>query len=92
MTREIAVICASPPGANTGMASVDLAFRHLSVKHGFAERVRYYRLYPAAPTEANDGGYALIPERNDEWWSSRAAIVPPKPPIGASRATTSPIE
>ena len=37
MQREIAAICASPPGLNPGMESVDRALLDLAERHGFAD-------------------------------------------------------
>jgi hypothetical protein len=69
MDREIAVICASPPGFNPGMDSVDRALVYLGQKHGFGGRLRFYRLYAAA--HAGGGGeetgipYAILPATPD---------------------------
>lgn len=47
MTKKIHVICASPPGVNPGMESVDRGFEAFSKRHGLVDRVEYHRLYPA---------------------------------------------
>jgi hypothetical protein len=48
MSTDIAVICASPPGVNPGMNSVDLAFSHFARRRGFLDRVKFYQLYPSS--------------------------------------------
>jgi hypothetical protein len=56
MTPPIAVVCATQPGANPGMASVDFAFARLASQLGLDDRFRLYRLYPSeAPVPVIDG-------------------------------------
>src|SRR5258706_2932314 len=77
MGRDIAVVCAPPPGINVGMYSVDLGFQHLSKKHGFWDRIQYYRLYPSiqpSPIEDIESSYRIIPS-GDEFFQSHRAII-----------------
>jgi hypothetical protein len=76
MPRDIAVICASPPGFNAGMYSVDLGFRLLAQKYGFLDRVQAYQLYPAGnPVAAGmENPYLTIPS-DDDFFRSQQAII-----------------
>jgi hypothetical protein len=78
MDRELAVICASPPGINPGMESVDLALLQLAEKYGFRARLQFYRLYPAQAasrsTEAGGISYSTIPS-GDDFFKSKQAVI-----------------
>lgn len=78
MTPDIAVICASPPGINPGMDSVDLAFMRLAKKYNFFDRVTFYRLYPAIErgniSEKDEPVYSIIPSDPDFFQSQKAII------------------
>ncbi len=78
MERQIAVICASAPGANTGMESVDLALLELAEKYGFRDQIKFYRLYPApiTPGIVNSSriSYSTIPS-GAEFFQSQQAII-----------------
>lgn len=78
MARELAVVCASPPGFNPGMDSVDRALTYLGEKHGFAGRLRFYRLYPAAQaangSEAAGISYSVVPATADFYRSQGVTL------------------
>lgn len=44
-SKKIALICASPPGINPGMSSVDLGFLSLVSQHNIPGQVTMYQLY-----------------------------------------------
>jgi hypothetical protein len=78
MDRTVAVICASPPGINPGMESVDLAFLYLAEKYGFRDQIQFYRLYPAQNASVKDEegriSYSIIPSGDDIFESQKAVI------------------
>ena len=78
MHGDVAVICASPPGINPGMDSVDRAFLYLANKYQFQDRIRFYHLYPASRA-SDDGGqgsisYSVIPS-TEAFFRSHQVII-----------------
>jgi hypothetical protein len=54
----ISVICASPPGINAGMTTVDLAFHGLLRKHQLDAHARFFRMLP--PPEEHAASFDLV--------------------------------
>jgi len=42
VSDQIAVICASPPGLQSGMDTVDRGLLHMDEKHGFTDQLRFF--------------------------------------------------
>ena len=79
MDKKIAVICASPPGINPGMDSVDYAFWNLIKKNGINEFIQFWNLYPANRRFLDKQKkvaipYAIIPQ-NKEFFESQQGVL-----------------
>lgn len=66
--NELSVICATLPGINPGMQSVNYAFKYISEKYSFSKNVVYYKMFEDRISQENNGSeikFEILPENLD---------------------------
>lgn len=78
MNRDIAILCAPPPGVNPGMESVDLAFYKLAERHHLIERIQFWHLFHPNRPQNNINqakiSYNIVPT-GDEFFQAPKIII-----------------